>query len=308
VGLASGCFSTPQTSTPTPLAVTTSVVSSLAISGVRNPMAIGDVEVLKATVRYADNSQEDVTSKATWKSGDLAVFSMSKTGVLTAVGKGLTAVEASYLGTAAVMMGVVDQPGCTYKVSPVFVTFDRGLNGGRSKVTTQPGCAWTVAPDVDWMTVIADLGTTGVGSGSFTYSVPFRDGPAALDSREGHAMVRWATPTAGQNVVVTQLGECHVAVGLAGFVGADGGKTHFELVFWDNIFPVSGKNPWQIVSASDWITTSPKPGAWQFGHAGSDLAATAEPNPDPTPRIGSIVVCDKTFTLTQAGRTVTVER
>jgi hypothetical protein len=121
-------------------------------------------------------------------------------------------------------------------------------------------------------------------------------------------MVRWDTPTAGQNVVVTQLGECHVPFGLAGVVGADGGKTHFSLPFWDNSIVIAGKNPWQIVSSSSWITTSPPPGVWQSGHAASNFAATAEPNPDSMPRIGSIVVCDKTFTLTQAGRTAPVER
>jgi hypothetical protein len=300
--LAAGCSSTAPTPASTTPAVTNAAVASVTISGVRNPMAIGDVEVLKATARYADNSEADVTSKVTWKSGDAAVFSMSKAGVLTAVGKGLTGIEVSYLGATAVATGVVDQPGCTYQVSPVSVSFDRGLNAGSSKVTTQPGCAWTVSPDVDWMTIRLPSGATGIGSGEFQYSVPFRDGPAVLDPREGHAMVRWDTPTAGQNVVVAQLGECHLPFGIAGVAGADGGTTHFSLILWDNSIPISGQHPWQIVSASDWITTIPKPGVWQFGHAATNFAAITEPNPDSLPRVGSIVVCDKTFTLTQAGR------
>ena len=85
-------------------------------------------------------------------------------------------------------------------------------------------------------------------------------------------------------------------------VEAAGGLAYFELVLWDNNIPVTGKNPWQIVSVPSWITTSPAPGVWQFGHSSSDVAVTTQPNPDSQPRTGSIVLCDKTLTVTQAGR------
>jgi len=277
-------------------------VTSVAISGVRNPMAIGDAEQLTATALLSNNLKKNVTTRAAWVPSDAGVFTISAAGVLTAVGKGLTNIRAAYLGAEGSAAGVVDQPGCTYQVSPALVSFYRGAHTSSSTVTTQPGCAWTVTPDVDWLTIRLGGTTTGVGSGNFSYSVPFVDGPLVMEPRVGHAKVRWDTPTAGQNVEVTQTSDCRLAsLGPSSHAfGSDGGSGLLFLTVNGAIIG-SGSDPWQLMSNVDWISV-PGVGHWGFGGNFLDIHFQVSANPGTSPRVGTIIGCDKTVTVTQAGQ------
>ena len=91
-------------------------------------------------------------------------------------------------------------------------------------ITTQQGCTWTANPDASWITL--DGGQSGSGSGTISFRVSDNwDAP-----REGVVMVRWPTPTAGQNVRVLQAGCLYAVSTTAVSVGAAGGPGRFDVI------------------------------------------------------------------------------
>ena len=64
---------------------------------------------------------------------------------------------------------------CTYSIAPTSVTVPWTAGTGSVAVTTQPGCAWTAAPNSDifdphFLTITS--GASGSGSGTVDYSFP----------------------------------------------------------------------------------------------------------------------------------------
>ena len=91
-------------------------------------------------------------------------------------------------------------------------------------VTTQPNCTWTASVDASWLNVTN--GSSGTGTGVVTVAVPDNyDAP-----RGGTILVRWPTPTLGQNVRIAQAG-CRYAVSKSAiaFVAAGGSGT-FDVI------------------------------------------------------------------------------
>jgi hypothetical protein len=120
--------------------------------------------------------------------------------------------------------------------------------------------------------------------------------------REGIVMVRWPTPTAGQNIHVAQAG-CRYAVSRNAFgFAATGGAGTFD-VFQQSEpntcgGPTQDRCVWTARSDVPWITiTSSMPRSGDnpvaFVVAGNDSSAA---------RVGSITVRDKVVLVTQAGR------
>src|SRR4029453_16118410 len=86
------------------------------------------------------------------------------------------------------------------------------MAGGRvtASLTTQGNCSWTVNTSAGWLSL--PNGKSGKGSGTIT--ITFSDNYDA--PREGVVMVRWPTPTAGQNLQVEQAG-CVYSVSQSAF-------------------------------------------------------------------------------------------
>jgi hypothetical protein len=206
---------------------------------------------------------------------------------------------------------VVDQPGCTYHVSPTTGSFIRKADGALVNVTTQDGCRWTVSVDADWLSVsrtCVQVGaqcvttndpTGATGTGAFNYNVLAYDAPLAPGLRKARIMVRWNTPTLGQNVAVTQASDCVVGLSpQAVSIGAAGGSVH---IFALTPNPLGNNDPWQVTSKADWITlTSPADGVWQQGDG--DVHFNVAANAGSSARVGTVVACGvSTTTVTQAG-------
>jgi hypothetical protein len=163
-------------------------------------------------------------------------------------------------------------------------------------VTTQAFCPWTATPNASWLTV--PTGATGNGSGSVT--ITFSDNYDA--PREGVVMVRWPTPTAGQNIHVAQAG-CLYAVSRNAFsFAATGGAGTFDVIQQSEPNtcggPTQDRCVWTARSDVPWITiTSSMPRSGDnpvaFVVAGNDSSAA---------RVGRITVRDKVVVITQAGR------
>jgi hypothetical protein len=193
---------------------------------------------------------------------------------------------------------------CTFGVSPVGF-FPHSYGGTAAiTVTTQAGCAWTVSTSAAW-THLSTSGGTGPGSIGMTFD-PNPDG-YVTDFRRGTVEVRWPTPTAGQNVQVSQYGNCKTAFFPAPGAtfsapdtlsfGADGGDAHVFVLVEAPIFGC----PWVVENeASPFTLTNPPIQAIQKGDGDLHIAAT--PNPSPQPRTATIVVGERTFKIVQAGR------
>ncbi len=188
-----------------------------------------------------------------------------------------------------------DVGACQYSVSPV--SFSPCLIAPEMTVvvTTSAACPWTAAPDESWISLTH--GASGMGSGEIGFRVSDNyDAP-----RLGVVMVRWPTPTAGQNVQVAQAGCHYAAVPAAIAIAKAGGTGSVDVYQVSDPIECGGgfqdRCVWSTVSNVPWITiTSHVP-----TRGDGPVRFTVAPNPDSTPRTGTITVRDQTVTITQSG-------
>ena len=186
---------------------------------------------------------------------------------------------------------------CEYSVTPVEINTCMAVpNTLTASITTQQGCTWTAQPDSSWITIIGD--TAGSGSALVSFRVTDNwDAP-----RLGNVMLRWPTPTAGQNVRVLQAG-CRYAVSIASFnIAGTGGTGRFDVIQQSDPLECGGATQnrcvWTAQADVPWITiTTSMPQAGD-----NPVSFTVAANDSTVPRTGRIVVRDKTVVITQAGR------
>jgi hypothetical protein len=209
---------------------------------------------------------------------------------------------ADRVGTIAVAERTftVEQSGdaglCQYSVAPV--DFRPCMAGGTltATVTTQANCAWIATSNAPWLSVPS--GGSGSGSGVITFT--FSDNYDA--PRQGVVMVRWHTPTAGQNVQVAQAG-CLYAVSRSAInVAAAGGSGTFDVIQQSEPITCGGATQdrcvWTARSDVSWITvTSSMPRAGD-----NPVAFTVAANAGTASRVGRVTVRDKVVVITQAGQ------
>jgi hypothetical protein len=185
---------------------------------------------------------------------------------------------------------------CQYSVTPVSAT--PCMPGGSlvATVTTQASCTWTASANVSWIGIPS--GASGAGSGVITITFPDNyDAP-----REGVVMVRWPTPTAGQNIHVAQAG-CRYAVSRSAIsAAAAGGPGTFDVIQESDPNTCGGATQdrciWTAASDVPWITvTSSMPRAGD-----NPVSFTVAANNDVASRVGRINVRDQVVVITQAGR------
>ncbi len=166
---------------------------------------------------------------------------------------------------------------------------------GTVRVTTADGCTWTAQSNVSWLSVGGGSAGSGSGTIDLSYSSNY-DAP-----REGLVMVRWPTPTAGQNVRVSQAG-CHYGVSTTaiGFAAA-GGSGNFDVVQQSD--PTSCGGPlqdacvWTPTTTTPWITL----GTTGERKGDDKVTFSVAPNSTSSVRVGTVVVRDQVVQITQAG-------
>ena len=115
-------------------------------------------------------------------------------------------------------------------------------------------------------------------------------------------MVRWPTPTAGQNIHVAQAG-CRYAVSRSAIsAAAAGGPGTFDVIQESDPNTCGGATQdrciWTAASDVPWITvTSSMPRAGD-----NPVSFTVAANNDVASRVGRINVRDQVVVITQAGR------
>lgn len=222
-----------------------------------------------ATVSYAAG-RNDVTTE--------------RTGTITVAGVTFTLTQA---GRPAVL--------CDYAVSPV--AFSPCMANGTlvSRLDVADTCSWTMASTVPWLTIRSGA----AGSGAREIRIDYADNYDR--PRAGVVEVRWPSPTAGQNIHVSQAG-CYYAVSTSAVsVPASGGAVTFEVLQQSDPTTCGGATQdrclWSATSDTAWIVvTSSMP---RFGDDRVQL--TILPNPGPSSRVGSVTVRDQRVQITQAG-------
>jgi len=189
-----------------------------------------------------------------------------------------------------------DAGSCQYAVAPVVLSPCMARGTLTASITTQPSCPWTATPDAAWLSVPS--GTSG--SGSATVSVSFSENYDA--PRRGIVMVRWPTPTAGQNIQVAQAG-CRYAVSRSTIsIAATGGSGTFDVIQQSDPTECGGATQdrcvWTARSEVPWITI-----ASSMPRSGDNPVSFAvAANDSASPRTGRIVVRDQAVTITQTGK------
>ena len=184
---------------------------------------------------------------------------------------------------------------CQYSVAPVDFAPCMPAGTRQATVTAPTGCTWTASVNVPWLTITG--GDTGSGTGQVTFSFTSN----YHTPRDGIIMVRWPTPTAGQNVRVAQAG-CTYAVSQSTFdVAAGGGNASFFVLQQSVPLQCGGALQdacvWSAISDVPWITiTSSMP-----RQGDNPVAFTVAPNLTGAPRTGTITVRDKVVRVSQAG-------
>lgn len=182
---------------------------------------------------------------------------------------------------------------CQYAVAPV--DFNPCMPGSSvvATVTAPAGCTWTVAPNASWLTVPS--GSSGSGTGTVT--IAFTDNYDA--PRDGIVMVRWPTPTAGQNIRIAQAG-CQYAVSQSNFsIAAGGGSGTFNVIQASvpNTCggPTQDRCVWSAISDVPWISV-----AGTMPRSGDDrVTFTVAANTSGAARVGRITVRDKVVVINQ---------
>lgn len=117
-----------------------------------------------------------------------------------------------------------DAGACAYAVTPVAFQPCMPRATLNATLTTQASCPWTVTSDSAWL----GLASSASGTGSDVISMIYSDNYDA--PRAGTVMVRWPTPTAGQNIHVAQAG-CVYAVSRTEIgIAAAGGTAAFDVI------------------------------------------------------------------------------
>ena len=214
----------------------------------------------------------------------------ARTGSLTVAGVQVTVSQAA----AEPKPPPVD---CQYSVDPVELKPCMSVPYElTSSVTTQQGCTWTATTETPWISITA--GNSGNTSGTVKFRVTDNWDPP----RQGIVMVRWPTPTLGQNVRVLQAG-CFYGVSREIFdIGPGATALSFD-VLQESSEPDTCASAlqdacvWSAIADVSWITiTTPMP------HRGDDrVFFTVAPNMAGIARAGTITVRDKVVRINQAG-------
>jgi len=209
----------------------------------------------------------------------------------------------------------ITQPGqgdCVYQVTPVNDTIPRLAWQGQITISTTPGCSWKTSSDASWLHLQQ---TEGRNSATISYSADFNPANQYGDRRTALLAFRWAAPTAGQNVRVTQTGDCNLGMSPAtgglpagatfsgGFNGgtltatAAGGQVHF----WILVEPVFAGCAWDVESSDSWVDFQ-SPRVRQVMASDGDLHFGLPPNSSSQPRQARLVMDGRVLTVVQQGR------
>jgi hypothetical protein len=236
-----------------------------------------------------------IVSGSTGAGNGTVTFSVAANGATSTRNGGLTvaSVQITIDQAAAEPQPPPPPTECLYSVAAVDIRMHWHHTGGEVALSTAAGCTWTVASDTQWLGLVS--ASQGSGSETIRFSM---NTYTEENSRAAALQVRWPTPTAGQNVWVTQEG-CRYAVSVETQTFTADGGNGTVYVYGDPISTTCTIGcPWTARSQASWIRiVTPMP------NAGDDrFTYQVDPNPGSQERVGQVLVEHRIVTIRQAGR------
>lgn len=232
-----------------------------------------------STVTVGATCPWTASSNASWIAVTAGATSLGTGTVTFSVTANTAATNRSGTLTIAGMTFTVTQAAapCSFSISPTSQSFTAAAGTGSSTVTTAPGCAWTAASNVSWLSITA--GATGSGNGTVTFSVAAR---TTTTSRTGTLTIAGKTFTVTQAGVTCTVTVSPLAISVPSTVSSGTiTVTTTSTCAWSSSSPVS------------WITlTGSGPGN---GSASYTVAA----NTGTTARSATLTVAGKSVTVNQ---------
>ena len=175
--------------------------------------------------------------------------------------------------------------GCGYSLTPTSRVVGSAGGNTTTTVSAAAGCAWTAVSNAPgWLAI--ESGASGSGNGVVTLNAI---GNPTTQARVGTATI------AGQTFTVTQNASCTFTVSPTTMTppsaGANGSAT---------VTTATGC-AWTATTSTSWITITA--GAERTGSG--QVNFTVAPNTATSPRIGTLLIAERTFVVTQAANTCT---
>jgi hypothetical protein len=186
--------------------------------------------------------------------------------------------------TIATRIFTVTQDGCTANIAPASQAFEPGGGTGSIAVTATGNCGWTAQSNANWIMITA--GASGSGNGTVTFAVAANTGASP---RAGTIAL------AGQTFNVTQV-QCSFMIAPVSQAFTAGGGAGSV-----NITAQSGCG-WTAQSNASWLTIS----SANSGSGNGMINFTVAANTNTTSRNATLTIAGQTFTVTQAGCTLTI--
>ena len=179
--------------------------------------------------------------------------------------------------TFTVAQDAVSIVSCTPSIQPTSQSIAAAGGIGSSSVTSNTGCAWTVASNAPWITVTS--GASGSGNGPVTFALAANTGA----NRSGTLTI------AGHTFTVNQANGCSYSIQATSQSIASGGGPGSSAV-------TSGSGcAWTATSNAPWITVT----SGATGSGDGDVTFGIAPNPG-AERSGTLTIAGQTFTVNQA--------
>jgi BACON domain-containing protein len=181
---------------------------------------------------------------------------------------------------------------CTYSVNPVeaYVHSSGGL--GVVNVSTPSGCTWTAASSLPHAHILR--GASGSGPGAIEYSVDANPDAYVVDFRKVAIEVRWPSATAGQNVWLSQFGNCGGAGNREIYtIPAAGGNVDAHILV-ESAFQC----PWRMQGGAPWLTIIGPP-LDRIIRGDANLHVIVQPNTTGQARTTELIVAERIFVIKQ---------
>ena len=184
---------------------------------------------------------------------------------------------------------------CSYSVTPVEAYVASRGGTGTVTVSAPPECTWTATSALPHARILR--GASGSGPGVIEFEVESNPVVYVVDFRKVAIEVRWPTPTAGQNVWLSQFGDCGGAGSVQNYtVPADGGRID------QNVLVESPFNcPWRVEGGANWLS-SVFPQTGRINRGDGNLHVVVGPNTTGQPRSTTLLVAERIYVITQLGR------
>ena len=167
-----------------------------------------------------------------------------------------------------------------------------GVAEARVTVSATPDLGWQAQSDCDWIEIYSSY-VTGSGDGTIVYKVKANP---TLYARSGTITVRAEDDAVSQKRIDVSQAAAEAALTMDGFEFEAGGE---EARVGVNTGAIVG---WNVINTNNWLSVSGVPAA-----GSAVLTLVASPNPTVEVRSGVLMIADRSFTVSQKGRGVSVD-